>query len=97
MWTNINKTEVEYKQTFTNLTRIAGLNLEQVVELSYSCKFFSNKALIQDWKSCMEQDCCGGTIEKGAWTNPRDRVNFFSWLAKENNSVLGQTRDFPLI
>lgn len=43
------KTEVEYEQIFTNLTRIAGLNLEQVAELSCSCKFFSNKALIQDW------------------------------------------------
>lgn len=88
---------VEYEQIFTNLTRIAGLNLEQEAELSCSCKFFSNKTLIQDWYSCMEQDCCGGTIGKGAWTNTGDKADFFGWLAKENNFVLGQTRDFPLI
>lgn len=49
MWTNIHKTRVEYEQIFTNLTKAVGLNLDQVAELSCFWKFFSNKALIQDW------------------------------------------------
>lgn len=49
MWTNVHKTEVEYEQMFMNLTRITEINLEQVTELSCSCKLFSNKALIWDW------------------------------------------------
>jgi len=49
MGTNVHKTEVAQEQIFMNLSRIAELNLEQVTELSCSCKLFSNKALLQDW------------------------------------------------
>jgi len=32
----------------------------------------------------MEQESCGGAIGKGTWTNTGNKVDFFSWLAKEN-------------